>query len=281
VNKTTLRANLFAAATLVVAASLSATGAAQASTLPTVSIAINSSSATVGGTLESGGVNVAVSDAGVKEASVIVFLLKPGVSVAEAEAFTKEKRGKGDPNNTGKLGSIVLDTEANPGSVSEAQVDLQPGKYIVLVSQGEKGAPTVHTSFAVTSAKSPATLPTPAAKITSIEFGFHGPSTLHDGELVGFENEGFLVHMDIAFPVKSNKAAKQAVKLLLAGKEKALERLIAGPPVTFTGPVSSGAYQQETITAKPGWYVQACFMDTQDKRSHSMLGMERIIKITK
>ena len=41
------------------------------------------------------------------------------------------------------------------------------------------------------------------------------------------------------------------------------------------------AFQQETISAKPGWYVQACFMETQDGRSHTLLGMERIFKITK
>ena len=45
--------------------------------------------------------------------------------------------------------------------------------------------------------------------------------------------------------------------------------------------MSNEAFQQETITAKPGWYVQACFMETQDKRDHTRLGMERIIRITK
>jgi hypothetical protein len=40
-------------------------------------------------------------------------------------------------------------------------------------------------------------------------------------------------------------------------------------------------YQQETIAAKPGWYVEVCFMETQDKQAHTRLGMERIIKITK
>jgi hypothetical protein len=124
-------------------------------------------------------------------------------------------------------------------------------------------------------------LPTPAATIRAIDFAFRGPSTLKDGELVGFENEGFVVHMDIAFPVKNLKAAKKAVKALLAGNERAVGKLIAGPPVTFTGPVSNGAYQQETITAKPGIYVEACFMNAQDGHSHTVLGMERIIKITK
>ena len=131
-----------------------------------------------------------------------------------------------------------------------------------------------------TAAKSPATLPAPQAKIRAIDFGFKGPTTLHVGELVGFENEGFLVHMTIAIPVKSKSAANKAVADLLTGKEKALEKLIIGAPFG-AGPISHEAFQQQTITAKPGWYVQACFMETQDARDHTRLGMERVIKITK
>lgn len=229
-------------------------------------------------TRESGGVNIVSSDTGVKEAAVIVFLLKPGVSVAEAEAFSKEKKAN-DPNNSSKLGSIVFDNEVNPGQNSEAQTELRPGQYVVLVGAGE-GAAQLRTSFVVSAAKSPATLPTPRATIRSIEFGFRGPSVLHDGELVRFENEGFLVHMDIGIQVKNQKTAKQVVKLLLAGKEKQASKLAIGA-TTFAGPLSAGAYQQETISAKPGIYVQACFMDTQDGRSHTQLGMERIIQIAR
>jgi len=185
-----------------------------------------------------------------------------------------------DPNRTSKYGSIVFSTEVTPGQSSEAQTYLQPGQYVALVPGEGKGS-KAHTTFTVTAATSPAALPTPKATIRSIEFGFRGPSTLHDGEIVRFENEGFLVHMDIAFPTKSQKAAKQVVKDLLAGNEKGLEKLAAGPPVTFVPPLSHEAFEQETITAKPGWYVQACFMETQDGRDHTRLGMERIIKIVK
>jgi hypothetical protein len=87
--------------------------------------------------------------------------------------------------------------------------------------------------------------------------------------------------MDFAVPVKNQKAAKQAVKAFLTGHEKQAFKLINGPPVGFAGPLSPGAYQQETITAKPGVYVQLCFMETQDGRDHTRLGMERIIKIVK
>jgi uncharacterized cupredoxin-like copper-binding protein len=275
----TLLLAVTSSALLAAAGTIAAGSAGASSTLPTLSIAITSSSATVSGARESGGVNVVSTDTGVKEAAVIVFLLKPGVSVADAEAFSNAKKSK-DPNNASKLGSIVFDTEANAGQSSEGQTNLQPGQYVVLVAAGE-GEAKLRTSFTVTAAKSPAALPAPQATIRSIEFDFRGPSTLHDGELVRFENEGFLAHMNIAAPVKNMKAAKQAVGDLLAGKEKALGKLIAGPPVTFAGPLSNGAYQQETISAKPGTYVEVCFMATQDGRSHTRLGMERIIHIVK
>jgi hypothetical protein len=91
--------------------------------------------------------------------------------------------------------------------------------------------------------------------------------------------------MDIAFPVKNMKVAKQVVKLLTKPQTKSIEKqeekLVAGAPVTLAPPISHEAFEQETITAKPGVYVQACFMNTQDGREHTQLGMERIIKIAK
>jgi hypothetical protein len=35
------------------------------------------------------------------------------------------------------------------------------------------------------------------------------------------------------------------------------------------------------VTEKPGVYVLACFMNTQDGRVHTQLGMERTIRIVK
>jgi hypothetical protein len=269
---------LAAASLLTFARGPIAVSSAQASTLPTVTLSINTSSITAGGALQSGGVNVVSTATGVKEAGAILFLLKPGVSVAEVYAYLDSK-GKKDINTTNKYGSIVFDAEVESGHSSEAQTNLQPGQYIALVAQG-KGPPKTRSSFTVTATKSPAALPTPQATVGTTEFGFRGPSTLHVGELVRFENEGFLVHMDVALQVKNMKVAKQVVKLLLAGKDKQTEKLGIGG-TAFAGPLSSGAYQQETITAKPGVYVQACFMTTQDGREHTRLGQERIIKIVK
>ncbi len=257
----------------------SGAAAAQGATLPTLSLTVTPSAISVGGTPQSGAVNVVATATGVKEAAVILFELKPGVSASEVLAFLATK-ASADPNTANKYGAIVFDTEVGSGQPGEAQTTLEPGHYLALSAEGE-GPPKANASFTVTPAATPAVLPAAQAKVRSIDFGFKGPSTLHDGELVGFENEGFLVHMDLAFPTKSHKAARKLVAALLAGKQKRAQKLIAGPPVSFTGPVSSGAYQQLTISAKPGWYVQVCFMQTQDGRDHSMLGMERIIKITK
>ena len=255
---------------------------AQASTLPTVTVAVSNSSIAVSGPLQSGAVNVVMNAAaGSKEPSPTFVLLKPGVTVAEVDAYLKTNMAPKDPNTASKYVSIVFDAEASPGKTAEAQSYLQPGTYVALNGAGNDSAKWPTTSFTVSAAASPASLPTPAATEQSIDFAFRGPSTLHDGQLVRFENAGYVVHMNIALPVKNEASTKKAVKALSAGHEKGLEKLIAGTPVNFAGPLSTGAYQQETITAKPGIYVQACFMATQDGRVHTLIGMERIIKIVK
>ncbi len=266
---------------LIVPLSLVASAQA-ASTPPTVTVTVSNSSIAVSGALQSGAVNVVMNAAaGSKEPAPTFVLLKPGVTVAEVDAYLKTDAAPKDPNTSIKYGSIVFDAEASAGKSAEAQTYLEPGTYVALNGAGNNSAKWPTTSFTVTSAASPASLPARAATEQSIDFAFRGPSTLHDGELVRFENAGYVVHMDLAFPVKNLASAKKVVKELLTGKEKGLEKMIVGAPVNFAGPLSNGAYQQETISAKPGVYVQVCFMPTQDGRAHTMLGMERIIKITK
>ncbi len=267
-------------ASLLVAIGLLSAGTAQASTLPTLSFAVTASSIAVTGPTQSGAVNVVTTASGVKEGTAILLLIRPGITVAEIESVLAKGPGGHDPNKTSKYGTIVYSGEATPGKSEEAQMYLQPGQYVALVPGHGTGA-KAHMFFTVTPAASPLALATPQATIRTIEFGFRGPTTLHDGELVRFENEGFLIHMDIAIPVKSQSAAKQVVKDLLTGKEKGIEKLATGEPVSFAPPMSHEAFRQETITEKPGWYVQACFMETQDGRDHTRLGMERIIKIVK
>jgi len=271
-----------AVAFLLVFAGLVSAVAAQAAALPLVSVALSPSSITVSGALQSGAVNIVSTAAGGKEPSPALLLLKPGVSVAEVDALLDRNQVGNEPNLASRYVSIVFDgATLAPGKSNEAQTSLAPGLYVAINAEGGDSAKWPRTSFTVTAAGAPATLPVPQATERSIDFAFRGPSTLHDGELVRFENEGYVVHMDLAIPTSSRASAVKAVKALLAGREKSLEKLISGEPFSFAGPLSTGSFQQETITAKPGWYVQACFMETQDGRDHTLLGMERIIRIVK
>ncbi len=260
---------------------LGATVTQAAGTLPTVSATVTPTSVAVTGALAAGAVNVATTATSGKEPSLVLFQLKPGVSLSEFYAVLDSNKLSSDPNAAGKFGSIVFDAEAGKGKPSEAQTVLQAGQYVAFNAEGEKSSKWARSSFAVAASTAPAALPAPQATEKTIDFGFRGPAVLKVGELVRFENEGYLVHMDLGFAVKSKKAAKLALKGLATGHEKGLEKLAAGPPVGFAGPLSNGAFQQEVITAKPGWYVQACFMPTQDGRPHTLIGMERIIKIVK
>lgn len=254
-------------------------GAAQAATLPTVTATVSPTSISVTGALQSGAVNIASTATGGKEPSVVLIKLNPGVSAAEVFAFLATNKASQDPNTISKFGSIVFDVEAGTGKPTEAQTVLGSGQYVALNAEGEKSSKWAHSNFAIADSPTPAALPAAQATEKTIEYGFKGPATLHVGEVVRFENEGYLVHMDLGFAVKSKKAAQKVAKGLLTGHEKGLEKLVAGPPANFAGPLSSGAVQQETLAAKPGWYVQVCFMPTQDGRPHTRLGMERIIKI--
>ena len=65
-----------------------------------------------------------------------------------------------------------------------------------------------------------------------------------------------------------------------AGKDSKAQKLATGF-ASFMGPASHGAVQQLTLSAKPGIYVLACFMDTQDHREHVQLGMLKTIRIAK
>ena len=94
------------------------------------------------------------------------------------------------------------------------------------------------------------------------------------------ENGGYLVHMDALIGARNKAGAEKIIALLKAGKDHEAQKLATGF-ADLMDPASPGAMQQEILNAKPGYYVQACFMDTQDGREHTQLGMERVIRIAK
>jgi hypothetical protein len=246
-------------------------------TLPTLNVTLTGKSISVSGAETSGAVKVLANNTSKRDSNPSLFRLYPGVSFAQA--YNTVRSHGGDPNYLDGLAAIVYDADA-PKGTSSGNTVLAAGNYVAIDTQGNNPAKWPRTEFSVTQSSSPATLPKPKATVSAIDFGFTSPRTLHNGELVQFQNAGFLVHMIVAIKVKDVASANRLSALFLAGKDNQAQRLATGF-VSFAGPLSSGSIQQEVVKASPGTYVLACFMSTQDGREHTQLGMLKTIRIAK
>lgn len=264
---------------LVLAGAAGAAGGA--GSLPTLNIALTGTNGvSVSGSEVSGAVNV-VSTFGGKAPSGPnsngptwgLVRLNPGVSVLQAVAAVQSHHG--DINALTPYGALVADNSA-PGAT---QTVLTPGNWVALNITGN-GNPGL-APFTVTQSASPAALPNAAATETAIEFKFRGPTVLHDGTIVRAQNGGYLVHMIVGFGVKNAAVGRQVMALLRAGKDGKAQKLGTRNFLSLAGPISPGGMQQAVLNAKPGFYVEACFMNTEDGREHTQLGMERLIKVVK
>ena len=252
-----------------------ASSPASTAALPQLSVTLTGKSITVGGQMVSGGVDVVINTSGEQFGSPTFVRLNPGLTAAQAFAIVHNPN---DLNVIRKVGAIVFDAVAAKGT-THVQVDLQPGNYVALdtaPAQTGSGSP-LRTTFTVSQSASPATLPVPGATERAIEFGFRGPGTLHTGELVRWANDGYLVHMLDVLRTTPAFPAARIVKLLRAGNARAIPFSLNMP--AGAGPISWQAFQQQQLTLPPGTYVLACFMQTEDGRDHTTLGMERVIKV--
>jgi hypothetical protein len=253
------------------------TQAHQAAALPVMTFKMNGKSVSVGGTLKSGAVRILFTVKGEPQGgSPGLVRIDNGVSLS---TFFKAFAAAGqDPNNLYGAGQIVMNTQANPGT-SSVFVDLTPGTYVALDLNAPSKTPPF-TVFHITKAAHPAALPKPGATITSIEFGFRGATVLHRGEMVRWANSGFLVHMIVGAQAPNLATAKKIAALLKAGNDNAAQKLAIGF-YGWDGALSHGQSFQSVISQPAGFWVIACFMDTQDGREHTTLGMERVIQILK
>ncbi len=264
--------------TSMLAIAMTASASAGAPSLPALKLALNGRTVVVGGQLQSGAVNV-VSSVSTSHTEPVLIRLNAGVPFsAFAQAGAAINAHHGDLNYLDPYGSIVFDVSADRGT-NTTQTALQPGDYLAIDLSSSSPNPP-HAAFVIGQAPHPAPLPKPGATITAVDFAFHGPSKLHDGELVRFQNSGFLVHQIQGIGVKSAKAATRLTVLLRAAHDKQAPKLGTSFP-EFAGPLSPGGVQQELIDERPGTYVLACIMRTEDGREHTQLGMERTIQIVR
>jgi hypothetical protein len=266
-------ASLFAAAGAVATASALALsgGAGAAGTLPTQTITLTGKTgvSVSSNDLPQGAVNVVAQGHG----SFAIACAHPGVTVAQA--FAAVQKAHGDENALTPYGEVIASSQA-PGTL---QTVLPAGDCIALNVTSQNGTPGF-TQFKVHQTGSPATLPAAAATQKSIEFGFKGPKVLHKGTVVRAENAGYLVHMIDLIGLKSKAVWPTVHRMLLAGApQKKFRPFLNHQFVSLLNPASPGAIQQMTLNAKPGYYVEACFMDTQDGREHTQLGMERLVRV--
>jgi hypothetical protein len=274
--RVSLLAVALAVAAITTAVALGATGT-KTGGLPTIDVAMDGSSISVSGNLESGAVNIHSTSTGTPPGQPLFVRLNPGVSADQLIAFLGTKHAA-DPNNVEPYGAIVLD--AGPDT-QDLQTILQPGDYVGFDSASDDPTQWPHTTFAISENNSPQKLPAAQQWQKSVEFRFRGQATLHTGQVLRASNAGWLVHMMVGFQVKNKAVGHHLIRLLRAGKDSALEKL-SGPGFFMAfGPVSHGAVQQSVLNTKPGWYIEACFMDTQDGREHTRLGMLRLIRVVK
>jgi hypothetical protein len=272
------------AAGLAVAIGAGAAVAATASagsSLPTLRVALNGTKGvSVSGSMVSGAVNVASTFSGkaptgpnANGPTVGIVRLNPGVSLQQAAGSVQSHHG--DLNALTPYGTLLVDAGA-PGTV---QTVFSPGNYVALNITGNQPA---FAPFTVTKSSSPAALPAASATETAIEFTFRGPRVLRDGTTVRAQNGGWLVHMIDLIGVRNAATGRAVMVLLRAGKDHAAQKLASKTAfVNLMGPTSPGGMQQEVLNGKPGYYVEACFMDTLDGREHTQLGMERLVRIVK
>jgi hypothetical protein len=250
-------------------------GGSQALTLPTINVALNGKAISITGTLQSGAVTVHSVVTSKHGSSPAFIRLNQGVTAQQVLQLMTSKKGQ-DPNNLNALGSLVFSIDLNKGT-TDVQTVLEPGNYLALDASTNSKPPT--TTFSIEQSSSPAALPAAAQTQSAVDFGFRGPTVLKNGTMIRATNNGWVVHMIGLFGVKSPAVGREVMRLIRAGKDHQAEKIASHRYVALAGPLSHGAVQQLVLHAKPGWYVEACFMDTQDGREHTQLGMERLIRI--
>lgn len=143
---------------------------------------------------------------------------------------------------------------------------LTPGNYVALNLTGN-GAPA-SAPFTVTQSGSPAALPPAKATQTTVDFSFRGPKVLHAGTIVRAQNGGDEAHMIVLMGARNRAAAGKLLALLRHGaSQKKAAPYLNGQFIGLLGTASPGALQQTVLKAKPGYHVEACFMDTRTAAS--------------
>ena len=256
------------------------TAASAASTLPTLDIALNGTTGvSVSGSEVSGAVNVVSTFTGTAPSGPNangptwgLVRLNPGVTVAQAVAAVQTAHG--DINALTPYGSLFADDSA----AGPAQTVLTPGNWVALTDRERKpGIGAVHRHPVLVARRAAERGCDPDGHRVWLpradEFCTTAQCARPEWRLPGAHG-----HRD-----RRQERHHRAAGHGAAARRQGRKGDEAGQPAVpgLAGPISPGGMQQAVLNAKPGYYVEACFMDTQDGREHTQLGMMRPIRVVK
>jgi hypothetical protein len=189
--------------------------------------------------------------------------LRPGVTLDQL----RRTLSRGDE---AALSLVFLEATAEPGR--SLTVDLRPDTtYVAAAGAGRSTALTSFTTGAPTGARAPR----PDARIRMVDYGFKGPGTLPRNGLIRVQNQGTTLHFAFALPLRPGVSDKRVGRALRGGNERAIERLVGGPPVTVQGLISQGTTNDNEVRfTRRGRYAMVCFFG-----EHHRLGMYRVYRV--
>jgi hypothetical protein len=167
---------------------------------------------------------------------------------------------------------LVFIEASAPEPGHEVTVDLRPNTTYVAVSSA--GRSSALTSFE-TGAPGEARAPRPDARIRMVDYAFKGPNTLPRKGRIRVENQGSTFHFALAFPLRRGVSDMRVGRVLRGSNEKAIGRIVAGPPLTVQGVISQGSTNDNAVQfGRKGRYAMVCFFG-----DHNRLGMYRVYKV--
>jgi hypothetical protein len=257
-------------AAIVVLAVLAVVAPAQTA-VPTVAVSAGRSAVgvTPGGPIASGPTRFDFSRSGKGDVDAFLVTLRAGVTVEEL----RRTLGRQSEEALGLVfleASVSLSDQAPSRAVT---VTLRPNvTYVVVSTQGRAFALTTLTTTGGDNGAQP---PTPDARIQMVDYGFRGPQTLPRNGVIRVENRGAAPHFALAFPLRPSAKASRVRRALRAGRERAIGRLVAGPPITVQNLLSPGSANDDEVRfARRGRYAFVCFFG-----EHNALGMYRVLRV--
>ena len=163
----------------------------------------------------------------------------------------------------------------NPGQSASATDVLEPGRYVVIDTDGGGSA-----EFEVTGEASDAQLPSTSATITAKEYGFETSGLKAGKNEITFDNAGKELHHVIAVPYNKGATLAEVKKFAASDEEPS-----GPPPVDFENGVSTtvldgGRSQVTEVEFKKGKYAFLCFI--QDRKGgppHVAKGMIQEVEV--